>query len=246
MPLGLLGLKVGMTQVYNEQGQAIPVTVLQVGPCTVLQIREPQRDGYHAVQLGFLDKSRKKATRAERGHVARIESKRSRARLAAGVHLLPRANCEPKRFIREFRVDGPPQVEVGAQLTVSLFDKVPIVDVTGITKGRGRAGVMKRHGFGGLPASHGVKRHHRAPGSIGAHATDRGQSGKLKKGKRMAGHYGHERCTVLGLQVVRIDPEKHVMLVKGAVPGPNGGLVLVRPHLPRGTRPTVQGAGQVG
>jgi large subunit ribosomal protein L3 len=229
MPLGLLGRKVGMTQVYNDKGDVVPVTVLELGPCTVLQVREPERDGYHAVQLGFDDKPRKRATRAERGHVARIDSKRNRARLAAGVALLPKADAEPKRFIREFRLDGPPEQKVGDNLTVALFEQVPAVDVVGLTKGRGRTGVMKRWNFAGLGAAHGVKKHHRAPGSIGAHATDRGNSGKLKKGKRMAGQYGHERVTIRNLKVVRIDPESNLLLVAGAVPGPNGGYIIVRP-----------------
>jgi large subunit ribosomal protein L3 len=229
MAVGLLGRKVGMTQVYNEKGEAVPVTVLEVGPCPVLQVRTQEKDGYHALQLGYLDKPRKKAIRAERGHVAKLDSKRSRARAAAGLALPPKADCEPQRYIREFRLKTPPEQKVGDRLTVNLFEKVPAVDVIGTTKGRGTAGVMKRHNFGGLGASHGVKRHHRAPGSIGAHATDRGNSGKLKKGKRMAGRYGHERVTVRNLSIVRVDPESNLLLVRGAVPGPNNGFVMVRP-----------------
>lgn len=229
MSLGLLGRKVGMTQVYDEKGLAVPVTVLEVGPCTVLQVRSKERDGYEAVQLGFADKPRRLATRPERGHVARIDSKRNRARQAAGVTLEPKANCEPKRFIREFRLASPATQKVGDQLTVSLFENVPAVDVIGTTKGRGTAGVMKRHNFAGLGASHGVKRHHRAPGSQSGHATDRGNSGKKKKGKRMAGVYGGERVTIKNLKVVKIDPENNLMLVKGAVPGFNSNFVMVRP-----------------
>ncbi len=234
MAVGLLGRKVGMTQVYNDKGDVVPVTVLQVGPCTVLQIREAERDGYHAVQVGYLDKPRRKASRAERGHVAQLESKRSRSRAAAGVALLPKADCEPKRFVLEFRLKEPATQKVGESLTVALFEQVKAVDVTGTTKGRGRTGVMKRHNFAGLGASHGVKKHHRAAGSIGAHATDRGESGKMKKGKRMAGQYGHERCTIRNLDVVRIDPEGNLLLVKGAIPGPNRGFVVVRPTNKRG------------
>jgi large subunit ribosomal protein L3 len=207
----------------------VPVTVLELGPCTVLQVRDLERDGYHAIQLGFLDKPREKAIRAERGHVARIESKRNRSRQAGGVTLLPKADCEPKRFIREFRLGEPASQKVGENLNVTLFADVKAVDVTGVTKGRGTQGVMKRHGFGGLPASHGVKKHHRAPGSIGAHATDRGESGKLKKGKRMAGHMGNVRRTARNLKVVRIDADNHLLLVCGAVPGPNSGYIMVRP-----------------
>jgi large subunit ribosomal protein L3 len=230
MSLGLLGLKVGMTQVYDDQGRLAPVTVLQVGPCPVLQVRSQERDGYDAVQLGLQDKERRKATRPERGHVsAELESKRRRARAAAGVTLLPKADCEPQRYIREFRLDKPAEAKVGAVLTVTeVFKDVAAVDVTGTTKGRGTTGSMKRHNFAGLPASHGVKKHHRSPGSVGSHASNRG-SGRPKRGKRMAGRYGAERVTVPNLRVVRIDGDNHVLLVEGAVPGPNGGLVLVRP-----------------
>lgn len=229
MSLGLLGRKVGMTQVFNEKGDAVPVTVLELGPCTVLQVRTKDNDGYDALQLGYVDKPRDKATRSERGHVARIESKRNRSRQAAGVTLPPKADCEPKRLIREFRLKAPATQKVGENLTVDLFEQTKAVDVVGTTKGRGRAGVMKRWGFSGLGASHGVKKHHRAPGSIGAHATDRGNSGKMKKGKRMGGQYGNERVTIKNLQVVRIDKESNLMLVRGAVPGYNSAFVMVRP-----------------
>jgi large subunit ribosomal protein L3 len=230
MALGLLGLKVGMTQVYDEAGKLAPVTVLHVGPCPVLQVRDQERDGYNAVQLGFLDKPRRKATRPERGHVsADLESKRRRARAAAGITPPPKANCEPQRYIREFRLEGPAQTQVGQSLTAAdVFKDVKAVDVIGTSKGRGTTGVMKRHGFAGLPASHGVKRHHRAPGSVGSHASNRG-SGRPKKGKRMAGRYGAERVTIRNLRLVRIDADNHLVLVRGAVPGPNGSLVLVRP-----------------
>jgi len=235
MALGLLGLKVGMTQVYDEAGKLEPVTVLQVGPCPVLQIREPERDGYHAVQLGFQDKARRKATRAERGHVsAELESKRRRSRAAAGVALLAKPDCEPQRYIREFRLTAAAEAKVGQILTAGeVFKDIKAVDVIGTSKGRGTAGVMKRHGFAGLPASHGVKRHHRAPGSVGSVASNRG-SGRPKKGKRMAGRYGATRTTIRNLRVVRIDPENNLILVRGAVPGPNGRMVMVRPTNKRG------------
>ena len=235
MALGLLGLKVGMTQVYDDAGKLAPVTVLQVGPCPVLLIRDQQRDGYDAVQIGFLDKARRKATRGERGHVsAELESNRRRTRAAAGVVLPPKADCEPQRFVREFRLDSPAQAKVGQLLTAAeVFKDVPAVDVIGTSKGRGTAGVMKRHGFKGLPASHGVKRHHRAPGSVGSHASNRG-SGRPKKGKRMAGRYGATRVTARNLRVIRIDGDHNLLLVKGAVPGPNGGLVMVRPTNKKG------------
>jgi large subunit ribosomal protein L3 len=230
MALGLVGLKVGMTQVYDEAGKLAPVTVLQVGPCPVLQIRDQQRDGYDAVQVGFLDKPRRKATRPERGHVsADLESNRRRARTAAGITLPPKPDCEPQRFIREFRLEGPAEAKVGQVLKANdVFTGVTAVDVIGTSKGRGTAGVMKRHGFKGLPASHGVKRHHRAPGSVGSHASNRG-SGRPKKGKRMAGRYGASRITIRNLRVIRIDNDNNLLLVRGAVPGPNGGMVMVRP-----------------
>lgn len=239
MALGLLGFKVGMTQVYNDKGAVEPVTVLQVGPCPVLQVRAPQPDGYHAVQLGFQDKDRKKATRAERGHVAGdLESKRRRARAQAGVTLPPKANCEPQRHVREFRLEAPATVEVGQKLTVSeVFGSIKSVDVIGTSKGRGTAGVMKRHNFGGMPAAHGAKKVHRQPGSTSSHASNRG-SGRPKRGQRRSGHYGAARVTTRNLTIVRMDADNHLLLVRGAVPGPNGGLVLVRPtnkkDLPKG------------
>jgi large subunit ribosomal protein L3 len=230
MALGMLGLKVGMTQVYDDKGRIAPVTVLQVGPCPVLQVRGQERDGYDAVQVGFLDKPRRKASRAERGHVsAELESKRRRARTSAGVTLPPKPNCEPQRFIREFRLEKAAEVKEGAVLTAAdVFKDVAAVDVIGTSKGRGTTGTMKRHNFAGLPASHGVKKHHRSPGSVGSHASNRG-SGRPKKGKRMAGRYGAERVTIRNLDVVKIDGVNHLVLVRGAVPGPNGGLVMVRP-----------------
>lgn len=230
MPLGLLGLKVGMTQVFDDKGKVAPVTVLAIGPCPVLQVRTPERDGYHAVQLGFQDKLRKKAIRAERGHVAsEFSSKRRKARQEAGEQILEKANCEPQRYIREFRLEGPTETKVGTLLTASdVFKDVPRVDVIGTTKGRGFTGVMKRHNFHGLPAAHGAKKVHRSGGSIGSHASNRG-SGRPKKGHKAAGQYGNTRRTVRNLDVVRIDSENNLVLVRGAVPGPNGGLVIVQP-----------------
>ncbi|MGQ9505552.1 MAG: 50S ribosomal protein L3 [Thermogutta sp.] len=224
MAIGLLGRKVGMTQIFDEAGRAIPVTVIQAGPCHVLQLRTTERDGYEAIQLGYLDKSRERATRAERGHVARLESKRQKLLAAAGIQTLPKANCEPKRYIKEFRhpIEG---YSVGQVLTVELFKDVAAVDVTGTTKGRGFSGVVKRHGYAGQRASHGVKKVHRHPGSTGCNTSP----GRVVRGRRMAGHYGHERCTIRNLKVIKIYPEDHVLLVRGAVPGPVGGVVLIRP-----------------
>ncbi len=230
MSLGLLGLKVGMTQVYDDQGKMAPVTVLRVGPCPILLRRNTERDGYEAVQVGFLDKKRKKATRAERGHVsAEMESKRRRQLQAAGKQLAPKANCEPQRYVREFRVTAGDDLPVGKVLTADeVLKDIRRVDVVGTSKGRGTTGVMKRHNFHGLPASHGVKKHHRSPGSIGSHASNRG-SGRPKLGHKAAGRYGVERVTARNLRLVRIDPQNHLVIVEGAVPGPNGGLIMVRP-----------------
>lgn len=213
-----------MTQIYDPAGDVIPVTIIQAGPCHVLQLRTRERDGYEAVQLGYLDKPRRLASRSERGHVARLDSKRQRARAAAGVAVVPKAGCEPKRFVREFR--GPIQgIEVGQVLDVSLFEGVPAVDVVGTSKGRGFAGAMKRHNFRGQRASHGVKKVHRHVGSIGMNTFP----ARVFKGKRMAGHMGHARVTIRNLKLVQIDKENHLLLVRGAVPGPNGGVVMVRP-----------------
>lgn len=235
MALGLLGLKVGMTQVYDDKGKIAPATVLAVGPCPVLQVRQSEPDGYHAVQIGFLDKPRKKAIRAERGHVASdFTSNRKRARLAAGVKVPDKANCEPQRFLREFRLGEAATVKVGEILNAAgVFKDVKSVDVIGTSKGRGFTGVMKRHNFHGLPAAHGAKKVHRSGGSIGSHASNRG-SGRPKKGHQAAGQYGNRRVTARNLSVIKIDADNHLMVVMGAVPGPNGGLVMVRPTNKKG------------
>jgi large subunit ribosomal protein L3 len=205
-----------------------PVTVLQVGPNPVLQIRTQDRDGYDAVQVGFLDKKRNKASRAERGHVsADLKSKRRDKR--KGVELPPKANCDPQKFIREFRMEAPSDLPVGKLLRVGeVFQENQAVDVTGTSKGRGTTGVMKRHNFKGLRLSHGVKKGSRQHGSTSSNASNRG-SGRPKKGIRMAGRYGAEQVTIRNLTVVKIDAENHVLLVRGAVPGPNGGLISIRP-----------------
>jgi len=229
MAMGLMGLKVGMTQVYDEQGVIHPVTVLKVGPCPVLQVRNQERDGYDALQLGFVDKPRKKAIRAERGHVtSELESKRRKKRTAAGIALAPKPNCEPQRYIKEMRLDAPAPHAVGAVLKVDeLFKDIKYVDVIGTSKGRGFQGCVKRHNYGGLRQSHGVKKGARQRGSMASNASNRG-SGRPKQGIRMAGQYGNSQVTVRNLTVVRIDAENHLLLVRGAVPGPNGGVVVVR------------------
>ncbi len=206
MRVGLLGRKVGMTQIYLADGSVVPVTVLECGPCTVLQLRTPEVDGYSAVQLGFADKRRKSATQAERGHAKKV-------------------GAEPQKFVRELRQDQPVDaVTPGQTLTVEVFNEIPRVDVIGTSKGRGFTGVMKRHGFRGLRATHGVKRMHRHPGSSGPSA----DPSRTRKGIRKPGHHGVDRVTVRNLQVVRIDATNNLLLIKGAVPGPNGGFVVVR------------------
>ncbi len=224
MSIGLLGRKLAMTQLYDEAGNAVPATVIQAGPCQVLQVKTKERDGYEAVQLGYLDKPRRLASRAQRGHVAKLDSKRQKARAAAGLEPPPKANCEPKRFVREFRVAAG-DLSVGQALRVDVFEGVSAVDVVGTSKGRGTAGVMKRHNFRGQRASHGVKKVHRHPGSIGMNTDPH----HVFKGHRMAGHMGHARCTVRNLKVVRVDLENNLLIVRGAVPGPNGGYVIIRP-----------------
>jgi large subunit ribosomal protein L3 len=231
MTNGILGRKVGMTQIYDESGIVIPVTVIQAGPCHVLQLRTVERDGYEAVQLGYVDKKRpqgkrtqsSQASRSERGHVADIASKRTKRRKSAGVKLLQKAECEPKRFIRELR-GGTDGYEIGQELTVIALENVTQVDVTSTSKGRGFSGVMKRHNFHGQRATHGVKKCHRHAGSTGMSASP----SRVFKGKRMAGQYGNSKVTVRNLDVVRVDAENNLILVRGGVPGPNGGFVVVR------------------
>ena len=200
----------------------------------MLQVRTPERDGYEAVQLGFLDKKRpadgrsrsrtSQASRSERGHVtSKLNSKRAEKRSQSGAEAAPKADCEPKVFVREVRgaVDGD---EVGAEVTVAELAEVAAVDVTGTSKGRGYAGVMKRHNFAGQRASHGVKKVHRHAGGTGMSASP----SRLFKGKRMAGQYGNARVTARNLKIVKVDEENNLIIVRGAVPGPNGGFLVVR------------------
>lgn len=224
---GILGRKIGMTQVYDESGQVVPVTVLQAGPCHVLQVKTPERDGYEAVQLGYLDKPRRLAIRSERGHVAKLESKRSKRRAEGGVELPAKSGCEPKRVIREFRTDAAGfagGVELGGEVTVSSLEGVERIDVTATSKGRGFSGAMKRHNFAGQRATHGVKKCHRHMGGTGACASP----SRLFKGVRMPGQYGAKRCTVRNQKLVRVDAENNLLLVRGAVPGHKGAFVVVR------------------
>ena len=215
----------------------------------MLQVRTPERDGYSAVQLGFKDKPRKNAIRAEQGHVAAgLKSKRKEARQKAGVQLLPKADVEPQRHIREFRVDSP-TVTVGQKLTVGeVFGEVKAVDVIGTSKGRGTQGVMKRHNFAGLPAAHGAKKVHRQAGSTSSLGSNRG-SGRPKKGLKRAGRYGHERVTIRNLAVVKVDAENNLLLIRGGIPGHPGSLVMVRPTNKHGSRhgqaPVEQGKAKI-
>ena len=225
MSIGLLGQKVGCTQLYTETGEVIPVTVIQVGPCDVLQLRTAAKDGYEAVQVGYLDKKRSRASRSERGHVAAIESKRRKKRIAAGEQIVQKADCEPKKFIREFRIPSE-GFTVGQKLTVEVFDDVIAVDVTAISKGSGYTGAMKRHNFAGQRASHGVKKCHRHLGGTGCGASF---PARTPKGARMPGQYGADRVTVRNQKVVMIDKENNLLVIRGAVPGPKGGYVRVNP-----------------
>jgi large subunit ribosomal protein L3 len=220
---GLLGRKVGMTQIFDADGSVVPVTVIEAGPCPVLAVRTSDRDGYAAVQLGFLDKPRRLASRAVRGQVALLDGRRAKRRAEAGVAVSPKADCEPKRLVRELRgvYDG---AEVGSVMTVAVFEGVGFVDITGTTKGRGTAGVMKRHGFKGQRASHGVKKVHRHQGGTSMNTSP----ARVFKGKRMAGRFGNERSTMRNVKLVSVDAERNLIVIRGAVPGPVGGYVLVR------------------
>ncbi|MEP0841778.1 MAG: 50S ribosomal protein L3 [Phycisphaerae bacterium] len=211
MAAALLGKKIGMTRFYTPSGVSVPVTVIQAGPCPVLQVKTSDGpDGYNAVQLGFDDVKPHRSTLPIIGHAGK-------------------AGTGPKRFIREVRFAEKPSASLGEVWTVEVFEKAGThhVDVVGTTKGKGFAGVMKRHHFGGQPASHGTERKHRSPGGIGAHAP-RGTGQSVKKGKRMAGHLGHERRTSRNQELVGIDKEHNLLLVKGSVPGANGSYLLVR------------------
>lgn len=221
--LGILGRKVGMTQIYDAAGNVVPVTVVEAGPCDVLQIRTVERDGYEAVQLGFSDKPRHLASRCERGQVAKLDSKRSKRRAEGGVAAVAKAGCEPKRFVREIR-GGAGELEVGGKVDVKVLEGIERVDVVSICKGRGFSGAMRRHNFSGQRATHGVKKCHRAIGGTSGSAFP----SRVFKGKKMAGQYGNARTTTRNQKVVGIDAEQNLVLIRGAVPGPNGGYVVIK------------------
>jgi large subunit ribosomal protein L3 len=201
---GILGTKVGMTQIFDDT-RAIPVTVVKAGPCFVAQVKTTQRDGYEAVQLAFEEPSAKRLTQPMKGHFEAHGGK-------------------PGRHVVELRTDDASSYTPGQELRADVFQPGDRADVVGVSKGRGFAGVVKRHGFGGLSGSHGTERKHRSPGAIGACATP----SRVFKGMRMAGQMGNERVTVLNLEIVGADPERNLLLLRGAVPGPSGGLVMVR------------------
>lgn len=202
---GILGKKVGMTQIFDEKGVVIPVTVIEAGPCYVTQKKTKEKDGYSAIQLGFEEIPARKLNKPSRGH-------------------LDRSGTPPLRYLREFRTDDDNDLTEGQKIDVSIFEVGDLVDVTGISKGRGFAGTVKRHGFGGGPKTHGQSDRQRAPGAISAGSTP----GRVFKGKRMAGRMGNERVTVSGLEVVMVDPERNMLLVKGSVPGAREGKLIVK------------------
>jgi large subunit ribosomal protein L3 len=202
---GLLGEKLGMTQVWDDKNRVVPVTVVKAGPCVVTQVRTPQTDGYDAVQIAYGAPNPRKVTKPLQGH-------------------FDKAGVTPRRHIVELRTADASEYTLGQELTVELFEPGQVVDVVGTSKGKGFAGVVKRHGFAGLRASHGVQRKHRSPGSIGGCATP----GRVFRGQRMAGRMGGVRVTAQNVSVHSVDADHGLLLLKGAVPGPTGGLVLVK------------------
>lgn len=210
----LLGKKVGMTQVYDEGGSLYAVTVIEAGPCVVMQVKTKASDGYDAIQLGYENVKPSCQKKPAKGHARK-------------------AKTMPKRFVREMRLfdEASPDLKVGQSVTVSAFGESEFVDVIGTSKGKGFAGVMKRYGFGGFPASHGTERKHRAPGSQAGFGTDRGHGGNIKKGKKMSGHLGSCRVTTKGHRLFSVDEKRNLLVVKGAVPGPAGGYVIVKSSL---------------
>ncbi|MDL2299002.1 50S ribosomal protein L3 [Synergistaceae bacterium OttesenSCG-928-D05] len=205
MSMGILGRKVGMTQVFDEDGKAVSVTVIEAGPCPIVEIRTPEKNSYSAVQLGYGEVKPVNVTKPKKGY-------------------FEKQNVAPRRWLREFRVESTTDYQVGQEITVSLFQNGEIVDVIGVSKGKGTAGVMKRYGFGGGPASHGASVTHRHGGSIGNSSFP----GHVMKGRKMAGHMGNERVTTKNLTVFAIDEENNLILIKGSVPGARDSLVMVR------------------
>jgi large subunit ribosomal protein L3 len=209
MTPALLGKKIGMTRIYDEKGKIVPVTVVEAGPCAVTQVKTTESDGYHAVQLGFLEVKPRFSTQPLMGHCAK-----------SGVG--------PRRHFAEIRLKEPTDLLAGATVTAEIFSGVQFVDVIGVSKGKGFAGVMKRYHFGGQCASHGTERKHRSPGSIASRATWRGQCGKPKAGMRMSGHMGSDQVTTRNHPLVSVDKDRNLLLIKGALPGAKGALLFVR------------------
>ena len=209
MTPALLGKKVGMTRVYDEKGVMTPVTVVQCEPNNVTQVKTVENDGYHGVQLGYREIKPKFSNFALIGHSAK-------------------AGLAPRKYFREVKLKEASDLTLGAEVKVDIFNEVKYVDVIGVSKGKGFAGVMKRHNFGGQPASHGTERKHRSPGSIASHGTNRGNCGKPKKGLRMGGHMGSDQVTTRNHPLVKIDSDNNLLLIKGALPGANGSLLYVR------------------
>lgn len=205
---GMIGKKVGMTQIFDEQGNAIPVTVIEAGPCYVTQIRQADRDGYAAVQLGYGETKPKNLTKGQLGHLQKL-------------------NLPALRVLREFRLQAGDVVELeeGQEIKCDVFATGDVIDVIGVSKGRGFAGTIKRHGFGRGPKTHGQSDRERAPGSIGMCATP----ARTLKGQRMGGRMGNERITIQNLQVMRVDADKNLLAVKGSIPGARGGIVMIKP-----------------
>ena len=202
---GILGTKLGMTQVFDEENRVVPVTVVEAGPCVVTQIRTKETDGYNAIQIAYGDIDPRKANKPAAGH-------------------FKKAGVTPRRHVAEIRVDDVSGYEIGQDITVDIFDGVQFVDVTGQSKGKGFAGAMKRHGFAGQGASHGNQAAHRRVGGIGAAATP----GRIFKGKKMAGRMGNDRVTTQNLKVQKVDADANLLLIKGAIPGNRGGIVTVK------------------
>ncbi|AJK68005.1 50S ribosomal protein L3 [Corynebacterium marinum] len=202
---GILGTKLGMTQVFDEENRVVPVTVVEAGPCVVTQIRTKETDGYNAIQIAYGDIDPRKANKPAAGH-------------------FKKAGVTPRRHVAEIRVDDVSGYEIGQDITVDIFDGVQFVDVTGQSKGKGFAGGMKRHGFAGQGASHGNQAAHRRVGGIGAAATP----GRIFKGKKMAGRMGNDRVTTQNLKVQKVDADANLLLIKGAIPGNRGGIVTVK------------------
>lgn len=215
---GLLGVKIGMTQVYDESGVVTPVTLIQAGPCYVTQVKTDDSDGYNAIQVGFQEIKERRLTKGQRGHLGllKTDKKHPQRKDDNGIPAV--------RHLREFRTSKSADYTVGQQLTVTQFEAGERVDVVGTTKGRGFAGVVKRHGFAGGVKTHGQSDRHRAPGSIGTTSS----VGRVMKGQRMAGRMGNKRYTSQNLEVIRIDSEKNLLAVKGSVPGPKGALVIIK------------------